>query len=485
MKLLTALEKNKDFYFLVLASLLFFFLRFPSLYEPYWYGDEGVYDVVAMGINRGRLLYRDIWDNKPPLMYLLYALFSSDQFTIRLVSLISGILSLYLFYLIAKRLFAKRVNVYLSSFLFILFFATPLLEGNIANAENFMILPILAAVFFTLEYIRTKKSLLLYLSGFLLSTAFLFKVVAVFDASAFFIFIFLSTYKNKDYITTQVKKLLPFILSFIFPIIAVVLFFVFKNAFSYFVQAVFTQNVGYVAYANKFIIPQGFLLLKSGALFAFIVFILKKRKIIDNKLLFIFLWAGFSLFNAFFSQRLWTHYLLVLVPSFILLFTSAFTSEVKQVFSKRFAQISVVFITIVVLIQFPLSTKTLRYYGNFLRFLTNKENVYSYRRFFDGNVPTDYEIADWLKTKDPKTQIFLFGNDVQVYKLANKLPPGRFTAEYHMLARTQYIEETQLSLNRVKPKYIIATSEDSIPFNMTHYASMLQINKTVIYERIF
>ncbi len=483
MRILERLEKSKDFYFLVGTTFLFFLLRLPSLFEPYWYGDEGVYDVVAMGIRSGRLLYRDIWDNKPPFLYLLYALFASDQFVIRLVSLVFGILSLYFFFLITKKLFLKQRNIYISSVLFTLLFATPLLEGNIANAENFMMLPILAAGFFVLEYVKTEKSLLLYASGFLLSVAFLFKVVAVFDASAFFIFIFLSTYKN--HIKQQVKNLIPFMLSFTLPIIAVMLFFVYKNAFSFFVHAVFTQNIGYVAYANKFIIPQGFLLLKLIALFAFLTFIFLKRKTIDHKLLFIFLWVGFSLFNAFFSERPWTHYLLVLIPSFILLLFWSFGETGKQIFLKRFAQLLTITIIIVALIHFPIYKKTLGYYDNFFRFLTNKESVYSYREFFDKSTPTDYAVADYLKTKNPNASIFLFGNDAQIYRLANKLPPGRFIVEYHMLAKPRYINETQMSLNLVKPKYIISTTDDTIPYNMSHYALLFQINKAVIYERIF
>lgn len=485
MTILERLERSKDFYFLIGASFLFFLLRLPSLFEPYWYGDEGVYDVVAMGIRSGRLLYRDIWDNKPPFLYLLYALFGSDQFLIRFVSLVVGIFALYFFYLIAKRLFVKRQSIYLSIFLFVLLFATPILEGNIANAENFMILPVLAGGFIILEYVRTKKSLLLYLSGFLLSVAFLFKVVAIFDASSFFIFIFISEYKNKYQLTKQVKKLTPFILGFAFPIIAVTLFFVFKGAFSFFIQAVLVQNVGYVGYANNLIISQGFLLLKLVFLLAFIVFLFKQRKIIDHRLLFVLLWVSFSLFNAFFSQRPWTHYLLVLFPSFVLLFVLAFANEVKRFPLKRGVQLLTLFVGIAVLAHFPLYTKTLGYYGNFFRFLTNKESVYSYRSFFDSNTQIDYEIAGWLKTKNPKSRIFLFGNDAEVYKLVNKLPPGRFVVEYHMLAKSEYTEETQKSLDLVKPKYIVATSQDVIPFSMTRYEPLFQINKAVIYERIF
>ena len=105
MKLIAHLEKSKSIWFLLFISFAFFLLRWPSLFEPYWYGDEGIYQAVGLLIRSGAPLYSGAWDNKPPLLYLLYALFNSDQFLIRFVSLIFGIVSIWVFYLLAKRLF--------------------------------------------------------------------------------------------------------------------------------------------------------------------------------------------------------------------------------------------------------------------------------------------------------------------------------------------------------------------------------------------
>ena len=68
MKLLARLEKSHSFWFLLIISSLFFLLRLPSLFEPYWYGDEGIYQAVAMLVNNGAHLYSGAWENKPPLL---------------------------------------------------------------------------------------------------------------------------------------------------------------------------------------------------------------------------------------------------------------------------------------------------------------------------------------------------------------------------------------------------------------------------------
>src|SRR5258708_1708183 len=98
MDFITRLEKNKQFWFLLIISVIFFFLRLPSLLEPYWYGDEGIYETIGLALSKGRFLYTQIWDNKPPLLYLTYGMFHGDQFSVRLLSLLVGIASTIMFF---------------------------------------------------------------------------------------------------------------------------------------------------------------------------------------------------------------------------------------------------------------------------------------------------------------------------------------------------------------------------------------------------
>src|SRR5260221_5506199 len=144
MKLLKKLEQSKDIWFLLATFFGFFLLRLPSLFEPYWYGDEGIYEVIGYAMRHGRILYSGIWDNKPPLLYLIYALFSGDQFGAKLASLLVGVLSVVVLYFLAKKRLVKRLHVYIATGFFTVLFGIPLLEGNIANAENFMLLPIMS-----------------------------------------------------------------------------------------------------------------------------------------------------------------------------------------------------------------------------------------------------------------------------------------------------------------------------------------------------
>src|SRR3990167_2443375 len=110
-KLVKFFHKALDYKYSLFVStviLVFILLRIPSLIEPYWYGDEGIYQVIGQAMREGRTLYSEIWDNKPPLLYIIYALFNGDLFYIRAASAVSGVLSIIFFFLLAKKLFKSR-----------------------------------------------------------------------------------------------------------------------------------------------------------------------------------------------------------------------------------------------------------------------------------------------------------------------------------------------------------------------------------------
>jgi len=483
MRTLDRLEKSRDFWVLLVILFAFFLLRLPSLFEPHWYGDEGIYQTIGTAIRKGALLYRDTWDNKPPLLYLVYAIFNGNQFFVRSASLVVGILSTIIFYLLSKKLFENsRLIPFLTTSFFSVMLGLPLIEGNIANAENFMMLPILISALLIFSYSLSPNRSFLIFSGLLLSLAFLFKIVAVFDMASFSLFVFFVLYKDIKRMALTLKSILPLLFWFSLPIIAVSIFFLFRNAFFYFYQATFTQMVGYVGYGNQFLIPQGLLYAKLILLSFLAVFLFRSRKKIEKNYIFILLWLAFSLFNALFAQRPYTHYLLVLLPSFSLFLGTVFDNKFKKI--NIFIFIIILFIVIK---NFNLYTKTRYYYQNFLAFAVNKKDVSSYYAFFDRNTPTDYQIAQFINMKaNPKDSIFIWGNNAQVYKLTNKLPPGRFTVLYHMTSNSKTLEETRRDLNKAKPAYIIVTNTiNQLPYDLSLYTPRIAIASTIIYEKTF
>lgn len=484
MKLITRLEKSASFWFLLTASVVFFFLRWPSLFEPYWYGDEGVYQAVGMLLRNGQPLYSGAWDNKPPLLYLLYALLNSDQFLIRTVSLIFGLASVWVFYLITKKLFAKsEKSVVISTVFFAVFFGTRVIEGNIANAENFMILPILITAYLILSADFVKKlwtGRIYFLAGIILSLAFLTKIVAIFDFLAFSSFLFIDHEKN--FKKQLLEKVFPFTLGFLTPVVLTFLYFTLTNNFKDFFNALLFSNVGYVGYGNKFIIPQGLLYLKAFVLGSFVAFLFLKRNSINKSILFIVLWFAFSLFNTFFAGRPYTHYLLVLLPSFSLMIGALLSSRKERFFILLFllAALFAIFNT------FKLKAKFIPYYANLISFCSSRKDLVSYQSFFDRATPRDYELARYVKMNTGSADsIFIWGNNAQVYKLSDKTPIMRYTVAYHITNYPTGISEMQNAISTKKPKLILVMPNvPSFPFALNDYNEKINIRGAIIYEKV-
>ena len=486
--------KKKEELFLGLVLSIFSILRFPSLFEPHWYGDEGIYQVIGQAVRQGYVLYREIWDNKPPILYLIYALLHGDQFYVRLASIIAGGATIVVFYLLTTKLFKSLPARFASTTIFALVFGLPVLEGNIANAENFMLLPIIVAFYLAFLTSSKHRFILTFAAGILISVAFLIKIVAVFDMAALFITLFVVRFLEDLHLTrknihAKIKDILNgleqetlFVLGFAAPIIFTILYFLSVEALPDFMRATFAQNIGYVGHGNFFLFPLGFLYLKLALLLFSILLIVRYRKNFGIGGILILVWLSFSMFNALFSQRPYTHYLLVVLPSFSLLL--GYILDNKKLLK---ITLPLLIITVVIILQvFRLNFKKVGpYYQNFLSFISNSKSVDAYQGFFDRNTPRDYQIANFIKTKTSETEwVYLWSDSAQIYSLSGKLPPGRYTVSYHVTFYPDALTETKNAIEERKVKYIIQTKENNTIMQLLDsYELRYKINGANVYER--
>jgi hypothetical protein len=448
-----------------------------------------------MSINHGQQLYSQIWDNKPPFLYLLYALSQGDQFTIRAYSIFFGAVSTIIFYYLSLALFRSSKIARITTVIYLILFATPFIEGNIANAENFMLLPIGIAGLLIYRACLVPheggnpaqskhKNKSLFSAGILLGLACLFKIVALFDFLAFFIFILLH---HKENTKRTAKKLSIYTLGFLSPLFLTALYFLTKGTLNDFIQAAFLSNIGYVGYENNFIITQGLLVIKIGLLFLAVAFIFWKRKVIPAHIAFIFLWFSFCCFSAFFSGRTWTHYILIMMPATVLLIGILYekSSLKAQAFTLAFLMVAVFIVTVSFKLDLGSAGKVFLYYQNFALFITNQKSTTAYQEYFDKKVTRDYDVAHFLagKTKPGET-IFVWGNNPQIYVLSKTLPPGKYTLEYHINQSKITLAETAASINSAKPKFVVILSETpNFPFSIYGYTHKFKLKGADIYER--
>ena len=169
---------------LILAGVVL--LRIPTLFEPYWYGDEGIYLTIGQAINKGVRLYSQIHDNKPPFLYLLAALAGGSLFWFRFIAAAWNVATVAIFAKLYRTIFGEKHKLELGAVvIFALLTNLPTLEGNIANAELFFLLPTLAAVYVLWGEPEVKR---VFLGGLLIGLGGLFKIPALLEVGVWPVF---------------------------------------------------------------------------------------------------------------------------------------------------------------------------------------------------------------------------------------------------------------------------------------------------------
>ncbi len=171
-------------------------LRWPSLGEPRWYRDEGIFAAVAQDLRHGDMLYSGAWDNKPPLIFYTYAaiqsMFGRGVFPLHAVTAAVVLLTQLTVIIIALRL-GGRLQALAAGAIFATITCTPVIEGNLAMTETYMILPTSLAMLAVVLAPREGRPqiIALAIAGVLISIAASYKQVAVFDGLAIVVFLWL------------------------------------------------------------------------------------------------------------------------------------------------------------------------------------------------------------------------------------------------------------------------------------------------------
>ena len=168
-----------------LLAATFVLLRLPSLLEPNWYSDEGTYADIGNALLHGAVLYRDVWDNKPPGVYWLFAgiiaVFGPGAPVVHAV--LAGIVAagVVAVWVLGRRWGGPAVAT-VAALLAIVLMSLPNLEGDILNAEIVgAVLVLWAMVALTAADDDRRPAVG---AGALVGAALLFKGVFVFDLVA-------------------------------------------------------------------------------------------------------------------------------------------------------------------------------------------------------------------------------------------------------------------------------------------------------------
>lgn len=388
--------------------------RLPSLFDPPWVNDEGTYFAVAQAMAHGFRLYVDVWENKFPGIYLMYAavyhLIGPSLLAVRLLATISVLLTVGLVFLIASAHLPRRAGLaaaLLTGFLM----GTPFLEGTTANAEVF-----LAALAALAVYLGTTRNLPM-LAGIAIGLAILFKAVAGFDACALGLW----------YLMRDRPRLLPYAtglagllaLGAALAWWAGILHAMLRDALLY--------DLGYVGHANGAGLPW-LLLVKVGVLVGLTVLLRRAP--------FPYLWLAYAAAGAVVSGRFFGHYALQAVSPLTLSL-----AELQPSLPRRrpvLVLIPCLFAALAILsaaVGWSLAAtghdsilvRRLQYYANFARYALGTESYSRYRSQVDDHVDRNLRVIAMLRHMPPG-RLLVWGNTPWLYPLSGRLPATPYTS---------------------------------------------------------
>ncbi|PIR98936.1 hypothetical protein COT87_02135 [Candidatus Collierbacteria bacterium CG10_big_fil_rev_8_21_14_0_10_44_9] len=452
---------NKYEWIIFLITLVLV-LRLPSFIMPHYYGDEEIYFVMGRAWKSGVALYRDMFDHKPPLIYVMAGI-APTMFAFRGLLALLMILHTVLFWNLAKLIWNKTrpILAYLASFIFVIVTTLPTFEGLTVNAELLMMIPVTGAALI-LWNMRAGTGVRPYgylLAGLLGGIGWLFKIPVAADMVAIGLFFF--AFNKKTFKESALAffswSFVAYALAFVTPLALSFIYYYLKGTGPDYLATMVNMNLGYVSSwsTNTYTFNpfKSGLIIRGIILGVYTLVLYLFRKKIDKTLVFIFLWLAFSLFGALLSARPYPHYLQEMAAPVALLVPFIFVAE--NVISWI---IIAVIVGICTLAQWQINFwgyPTISVYKTYWQYLTKKISWDEYLTRFD-NAPRNYSVAKYLNERlMARDNIYIWGTDSTTYNLTNKLPSGgKYIVSFHVhdLKKYDYVME---NLNRTLPKYIV------------------------------
>ncbi len=471
----------------ILALVLI--LRIPSFFEPYYYGDEMVYLTLGQGVRQGLTLYKDLYDNKPPLLYLTAA-FAGNLFWFKAILAFWNLITVVLFYKLAQKIFSKNEGVQkISTLIFAILTTIPLFEGNTVNSELFMIgFAIWAFVILLKEKVSSKN---IFWAGFLFGIGTLFKVPAAFDAPVI-VFYWIITKGFREW-KEILKDTLILFSGFLTPIILTVIYYFFAGALKEYLTAAFLQNIGYLSsfrpgdIKKPFYIRNAPLLIRAFLVLAGALVIYLFRKKLSKKFILLTLWVLFALFAITLSERPYPHYFIQILAPVSFLFGMFFAEKTLEQSLAVLPLAAAFFVPVFYKFYFY---PTGAYYLRFINFAAGKMSKEAYFDTFSKTTSRNYEIADFIaKSSTTNDRVFMWDPDsAAVYALSRRLPPEKYVVPYHVYDYSN-TKDTAQALTKNPPKFIILTAGNSYPelnFLISQkYILITQIDDANIYSRSY
>jgi 4-amino-4-deoxy-L-arabinose transferase-like glycosyltransferase len=412
---------------------------------------------------KGEVPYRDLFDNKPPVVFVWYALsfmlFGEDVAAPRIIAaVLLSFTTLSLFTQV--RLLFPRGVAYLAAALFALSTGLPYVALH-ANTEAYLLFPLVTSLLAFTMGIRTGSSWWYLASGILGGLAIMTKQVAVWNLVALAgVALWWQWRKTGGGWKAGAPSAYLFAGSALATAV-VALPFAFTGAFDDFVYANLTYNykyVGVISSAHRLFLLKRTVLfflffsavaapLVIGAIFGLLT-VLRIRKSFGYYL-FIF-WALACALGVATGGRFYPHYFLELLPVLAVLTAIVVYDRFRMRRLRPVPRLAL--LASAVFVGVSLTTSALLYFAPRGTEQAFSEDVYYQKEWEDAS----QRLGAYIQARtDPDDRIFNYGHESQIYFYADRLPAAPHFYDWAFLYDDKALAETIDVLRQEPPVYII------------------------------
>jgi len=431
--------------------------------------DEGYYLTIGRNITEGGLPYRELWDNKGPLLYFIFALIikiaGNSILGLRIITVFLITASSFFIFLISRKILSDS-SAMLAAIFFVFLTSSYQLQALTSNSEYFFLVPVLAAVYIA---IFTKVNIVkFFLAGILFGMAFNIKTITIFDFLAVALYIFITRNNLKNLLALGFGFFLPTSFFMIFfwkeAMLADYIFIIFQHNIKW-ATAGFSSTVSFPIFILLcFSLTFSVSLLAIGSVISF--FKNSKEFINQNRhqIAFLFGWIILVLVGIFLIRKAYPHHFIHVIPAISIL-ASIYTAWTIQNENRKYAK--KYFIVFVIIINCILVSVN----------LTEQFIVWA-----KGDI--NGKIAKLIKIN---REDYIYSQIPAVYFLTKSNVPTKYAFPSHLLyAKYQEVfkpefnikNETQKIIEK-KPSYLVLSSK-TIPSGMDLYIK----NKCILEKEI-
>ena len=482
--------------FIITIVILFFTSKSSPFYPINDWVDANAFMTVGKSMMRGIVPYKDIFEQKGPILYFIYgvaSLISDTSFIgVFVLEVIFMTFTMYFAYLI-MRMFINNKKSLLLLPVFLLLITTCASFTHGSSCEEFMFLPEIITLYYFIKHFKEKKmNYKEYLViGLMAGIILLMKYTSLGLWFAFMLIMFISFIKKKNY-KHGLYSILMFILGMIIPIIITLLYFIVNNGVSDFLNVYFVINM--TSYSKKISIISRLLVL-FGTFFS---------TLFKNNIIVILLVLGYPL--LIFKLKLKKEVKWYLIVLYVLTIMGVFYGLKDYVY--YVLPINLFMLLSLISIMMFIKDKYLnKYYKYILCFLVilcfSLSYLVSNNRYFHEIKKEDlfqYQFAEIIKKDDNPTMVNMGFLDSGVY-LTSDIYPSTYYFElqnfdynnypdnqdafkgYIANKKTKYIvyikkkkDDLFLEEDKLKENYDIIINEKAFNFeNKTYYAYLWRV----------